>query len=102
MDALADTHAPPARRHATRRVAAMRRRCSAAKSLGRRRERPRGCEKMICAMAVHVAGSRARPEAPLYLTSALLTEAGLPHLFSTRHFPGVRAWRDPRGPFDRS
>ena len=53
-------------------------------------------------MAVHAAGSRARPEEPLYLTSALLTAAGLPHLFSTRHFPGVRAWRDPRGPFDRS
>ena len=39
---------------------------------------------------------------PLYLTSPLLARAGLPHLFSTRHFPGVRPWRDPRGPFDTS
>jgi YfiH family protein len=41
-------------------------------------------------------------EPPLYLTSPLLARMGLPHLFSTRHFPGVRAWRDPRGPFDTS
>lgn len=41
-------------------------------------------------------------EPPLYLTSQLLTGAGLPHLFSTRHFPGVRRWRDPRGPFAAS
>ena len=39
---------------------------------------------------------------PLYLTSPLLARSGLPHLFSTRHFPGVRPWRDPRGPFDTS
>jgi len=39
-------------------------------------------------------------EPPLYLTSGLLTTAGLPHLFSTRHFPGVRPWKDRRGPFD--
>ena len=37
---------------------------------------------------------------PLYLTSPPLAEAGLPHLFTTRHFPGVRAWRDRAGPFD--
>jgi polyphenol oxidase len=43
-----------------------------------------------------------RGEPPLYLTSGLLAKVKLPHLFSTRHFPGVRAWRDPRGPFDVS
>jgi len=37
---------------------------------------------------------------PAYLTSRLLADAGLPHLFSTRHFPGVRPWRDPAGPFE--
>jgi YfiH family protein len=37
---------------------------------------------------------------PRYLTAPSLARAGLPHLFSTRHFPGVRVWRDPRGPFD--
>ncbi len=39
---------------------------------------------------------------PHYLTSDLLSGAGLRHLFSTRHLPGVRRWRDPRGPFDSS
>src|SRR5262245_4430498 len=39
---------------------------------------------------------------PLYVSSALLSEAGLPHLFSTRHLSGVRPWRDPAGPFDES
>src|SRR5262249_29325540 len=39
-------------------------------------------------------------EPPLFLTSPLLSRAGLLHLFSTRHLPGVRPWRDPRGPFD--
>ena len=41
-------------------------------------------------------------EAPpaLYLTSRLLGEAGLPHLFTTRHFPGVTSPRDPGSPFD--
>ena len=37
---------------------------------------------------------------PRYLTSARLTEAGLPHLFTTRHFPGVTSPRDPGSPFD--
>ena len=37
---------------------------------------------------------------PLYLTSPRLTEAGLPHLFTTRHFPGVTSPRDPGSPFD--
>jgi YfiH family protein len=39
---------------------------------------------------------------PLFLTSTLLAEAGLPHLFSTRHLPGVRPFRDPAGPFEAS
>jgi YfiH family protein len=39
---------------------------------------------------------------PLFLASTLLTEAGLPHLFSTRHLPGVRPFRDPAGPFEPS
>ncbi len=47
-------------------------------------------------------GPRFHGEPPLYLASRLLTGAGLPHLFSTRHFPGVRPWRDPRRPFDAS
>jgi YfiH family protein len=45
-------------------------------------------------------GSRFHGEPPLYLTSPLLAAAGLPHLFSTRHLPGIRPWRDPAGPFD--
>jgi YfiH family protein len=43
---------------------------------------------------------RLHGDPPLYLTSPLLTEAGLPHLFSTRHCPGIRPWRDAAGPFD--
>ncbi len=46
--------------------------------------------------------SRYHGHPPRYLTSPLLARVGLPHLFSTRHFPGVRAWKDPRGPFDAS
>src|SRR5262245_22436957 len=41
-------------------------------------------------------------ERPRYLTSALLSEAGLPHLFTTRHFPGVTSPRDPGSPFNAS
>jgi len=41
-----------------------------------------------------------REERPRYFTSSLLAGAGLPHLFTTRHFPGIRPWRDPAGPFD--
>ena len=37
---------------------------------------------------------------PRYLTSARLGAAGLPHLFTTRHFPGVTSPRDPGSPFD--
>jgi len=53
-------------------------------------------------MSVCRSGPSYHGEPPLYLTSGLLARAHLPHLFSTRHFPGVRPWRDPRGPFDTS
>jgi YfiH family protein len=53
-------------------------------------------------MAACRSDPRYHGEPPRYLTSPLLARAGLPHLFSTRHFPGVRPWRDPRGPFDGS
>ncbi len=51
-------------------------------------------------MSARCSDPRYHGEPPLYLTSPLLGRAGVPHLFSTRHFPGVRLWRDPRGPFD--
>jgi YfiH family protein len=35
-----------------------------------------------------------------YVTSQLLAEAGVPHLFTTRHFPGVTPPRQPGSPFD--
>src|SRR4030095_13210316 len=35
---------------------------------------------------------------PTHLRSPLLEEAGLPHLFTTRNFPGVTAFRDPYPP----
>ena len=53
-------------------------------------------------MSVPAPDARFHGEPPLYLTSPLLTQAGLPHLFSTRHCPGVRFRRDPGGPFDPS
>lgn len=37
---------------------------------------------------------------PRYLVSPLLARLGLPHLFTTRHFPGVTSPRDPGSPFD--
>jgi len=37
--------------------------------------------------------------APPFLTSALLERAGLPHLFTTRHFPGVASTTDGGEPF---
>jgi YfiH family protein len=46
--------------------------------------------------------SRIEAGARRYLTSALLEREGLPHLFTTRHFPGVAAWRDPGVPFQPS
>ena len=51
-------------------------------------------------MSVPELGPRFHGEPPRYLTSPLLTRAGLPHLFTTRHFPGIRPWRDPAGPFE--
>ncbi|HET8578648.1 MAG TPA: peptidoglycan editing factor PgeF [Methylomirabilota bacterium] len=36
---------------------------------------------------------------PLYLTSALLSNAGLSHLFTTRYFPGVTPPAEPTSPF---
>ena len=39
------------------------------------------------------------PAPPLFFTSPLLTRAGLPHLFSTRHFPGMAGRRDGGPPF---
>jgi YfiH family protein len=38
---------------------------------------------------------------PLYLTSALLADAGLSHLFTTRHFPGVAPPAEPSSPVGR-
>ena len=43
--------------------------------------------------------ARAHGEPPVYLTSPLLADAGLPHLFTTRHFPGERAPENPAAPF---
>lgn len=41
-------------------------------------------------------GAAARP----FVTSRLLDEHGLPHLFSTRHFPGIARASEPRPPFE--
>src|SRR5262245_55218327 len=35
---------------------------------------------------------------PTHFVSPLLEDAGVPHLFTTRHFPGVTAFRDPHPP----
>src|SRR5215510_1455953 len=35
---------------------------------------------------------------PTHFVSPLLEDAGVPHLFTTRHFPGVTAFRDPYPP----
>ncbi len=35
----------------------------------------------------------------LAVTSRLLAGLGVPHLFTTRHFPGIARWRAPDGPF---
>lgn len=43
--------------------------------------------------------ARAHGEPPVYLTSPLLADAGLPHLFTTRHFPGERSPENPAAPF---
>jgi len=41
-------------------------------------------------------GAAARP----FVTSRLLDEHGLPHLFTTRHFPGITRATEPRPPFE--
>ncbi len=41
---------------------------------------------------------RFQGDPPTHLRSPLLDEAGLPHLFTTRHFPGVTAFKEPRAP----
>jgi len=44
-------------------------------------------------------GPRLHEDPPLFATSALLGAHGLPHLFTTRHFPGVSRATEPRPPF---
>lgn len=44
-------------------------------------------------------GTRREEEPPYFVTSPLLTAHGLPHLFTTRHFPGVSRPTAPRPPF---
>ena len=39
-----------------------------------------------------------RGDPPSHYLCSLLEEAGLPHLFTTRHFPGVSAFREPGPP----
>jgi purine-nucleoside/S-methyl-5'-thioadenosine phosphorylase / adenosine deaminase len=41
---------------------------------------------------------RLEGDPPTHFRSPLLEEAGLPHLFTTRNFPGVTAFRDPYPP----
>ena len=41
-------------------------------------------------------------EPPTHFLSPLLEDAGVPHLFTTRHFPGVTAFRDPEPPLGES
>jgi polyphenol oxidase len=48
---------------------------------------------------VATSGPRQEEESPYFVTSALLTAHGLPHLFTTRHFPGVSRPTEPRPPF---
>jgi polyphenol oxidase len=48
---------------------------------------------------VIVSRSRREEEPPSFVTSPLLTAHGLPHLFTTRHFPGVSRPIQPRPPF---
>ena len=59
---------------------------------------------MLRRLSTAISMTKSKPrfhgDPPLYLTSPLLEDAGLPHLFSTRHLGGVRPWRDPSGPFD--
>jgi YfiH family protein len=48
---------------------------------------------------VTVSARPAQGEPPRFVTSRLLGEHGLPHLFTTRHFPGVVRPTEPRPPF---
>jgi YfiH family protein len=48
---------------------------------------------------VSTPGPRYHGDPPRFLTSPLLEESGLPHLFTTRHFPGVARATEPRPPF---
>src|SRR5215831_15584881 len=41
-------------------------------------------------------------EPPTHFLSPPLEDAGVPHLFTTRHFPGVTAFRDPEPPLGES
>src|SRR5262250_508105 len=41
---------------------------------------------------------RFKGDPPTHFASPLLEDAGVPHLFTTRHFPGVTAFRDPHPP----
>src|SRR5215468_6338608 len=45
-----------------------------------------------------MAALRLEGDPPTHLTSPLLEDAGVPHLFTTRHFPGVTAFREPFPP----
>jgi YfiH family protein len=49
-------------------------------------------------MAKAMSAPRFQGDPPTHLTSPLLDEAGLPHLFTTRNFPGVTAFREPLPP----
>jgi hypothetical protein len=48
---------------------------------------------------VTASGARREEQPPYFVTSPLLTARGLPHLFTTRHFPGVSRPTVPRPPF---
>jgi hypothetical protein len=48
---------------------------------------------------VTASGLRREEDRPFFLTSPLLTAHGLPHLFTTRHFPGVSRPTESRPPF---
>jgi len=49
-------------------------------------------------MAGAMTPSRFQGDPPTHLRSLLLDEAGLPHLFTTRSFPGVTAFKEPFPP----
>jgi purine-nucleoside/S-methyl-5'-thioadenosine phosphorylase / adenosine deaminase len=51
-------------------------------------------------MAVSIRGLKLHGEPPIYFTFPGLAAAGLPHVSTTRHFPGVTPSSQPSGPFD--